>query len=411
MLKLGAVVILMQQNSNDIINLFPVSVDWEMIKTEKTDVVFSENTINYLNELSKSILKDPKAKLYPDVITFAFFCRRANIERLKGDYSSEDFRIGRGVVFHIAPSNVPINFAFSLVAGLLSGNKNIVKVSYKQFTQVDIVVRHLHLLEEQQIFSDVSKRIAVIRFPRTSNATEFFSSFCDIRVIWGGNDTIEQIRKNAIPSRSFDITFANRYSFAVINAEKLINENNIEAIVHGFYNDTYLFDQNACSAPHLVVWLGNNENVKKAKVLFWEKLGELVDKKYEFQNVMAIDKEVAFYRQAISMSVKKRGLSNNKLYCVEIKALRNDIEEFKCIGGYFTEYTAEKFDEIAPIIKNNYQTMAYYGIDSDNLIEFMSQHKPHGIDRFSKIGLTTQFSLTWDGYNLISSLSRTVQII
>ncbi len=411
MLKLEDVATLMHLNSIDMLNLFPLNIDWDIIKSEKADIVFSENTINYLNALSKSILKDPQSKLYPDVVTFAFFCRRANIDKIRNDYSNECFRIGRGVVFHIAPSNVPINFAFSMVAGLLSGNKNIVKVSSKQFVQVEIIVRHLLLLADQKLFLDVSSRLAIIRYDRSSKATEFFSSFCDVRIIWGGDDTITQIRQNIIPSRSFDITFANRYSLAVINADELINEKNIDGIVNGFYNDTYLFDQNACSAPHLIIWIGNNDNVHKAKYFFWNKLETLVDNKYDFKNVLAIDKEVAFYRQAISMPIKKNSMNNNKLYRVEINMLRNNIEDFKCIGGYFTEYTANELDEIAPIIKNNFQTLAYYGLDKKIITNFLLKHKPQGIDRFVKIGLTTQFSLNWDGYDLISSLSRTVQII
>ena len=39
---------------------------------------------------------------------------------LKKEYKKdESLRLGRGIIFHIAPSNVPINFAYSLVAGLL----------------------------------------------------------------------------------------------------------------------------------------------------------------------------------------------------------------------------------------------------------------------------------------------------
>ena len=41
-----------------------------------------------------------------------------------------------------------------------------------------------------------------------------------------------------------------------------------EKIAVGFYNDTYLFDQNACTAPHLIIWLGNDENIEIAKEYF-----------------------------------------------------------------------------------------------------------------------------------------------
>ena len=51
----------------------------------------------------------------------------------------ENFRLGRGCVFHISPSNVPVNYAYSLVVGLLTGNTNIVRISSKDFPQVEII--------------------------------------------------------------------------------------------------------------------------------------------------------------------------------------------------------------------------------------------------------------------------------
>ena len=45
----------------------------------------------------------------------------------------------------------------------------------------------------------------------------FSQSISDVRIIWGGDNTIDQIRKNKIPPRSFDLTFADRYSFCIIN--------------------------------------------------------------------------------------------------------------------------------------------------------------------------------------------------
>ena len=37
-------------------------------------------------------------------------------------------RLGWGTVLHIAPSNIPVNFAFSFLMGFLSGNVNHVRV-------------------------------------------------------------------------------------------------------------------------------------------------------------------------------------------------------------------------------------------------------------------------------------------
>ena len=81
---------------------------------------FAPDVLDFLSALSAALLKDREAKAYPDVITCAYFCRKAHLARLEEEYAGRlDGRLGRGVVFHIAPSNVPINFAYSLTAALL----------------------------------------------------------------------------------------------------------------------------------------------------------------------------------------------------------------------------------------------------------------------------------------------------
>ena len=391
------------------------NIEWlhgslEILK-ERPLVPFAEEVIDTLDALSKALMHDPQSRLYPDVVTFAFFCRRGNLLKLKEQNQSPisnvkcQIRLGRGIIFHIAPSNVPVNFAYSVVAGLLAGNTNVVRVSQKQFPQVDIIVKHIREIR--------MNRLAVVRYPHESNANEVFSAMCDVRVIWGGDATIATIRQNAIPPRAFDICFADRYSIAAINSDELntdkLNSENLKQLAERFYNDTYLFDQNACSAPHLVVWTGNH--VDEAKKLFWDAVQQVTEQKYQFQDVMAVDKLTALYKQACAMPTHDEETKNNILRRVEIYALPQDIDSFRCAGGYFTEYTARSLDEVAPIVNEKYQTLAYYGFTQQELADFVLRIRLTGIDRIVPFGETTAFSLTWDGMNLIERMSRIVDII
>ena len=392
------------------------NIEWLHGSMESLDerplVPFAEEVIDALDALSKALMHDPQSRLYPDVVTFAFFCRRGNLMKLKEQYQSPisnvqcQIRLGRGIIFHIAPSNVPVNFAYSVVAGLLAGNTNVVRVSQKQFPQVDIIVKHMREIR--------MKRLAVVRYPHESNANEVFSAMCDVRVIWGGDATIATIRQNAIPPRAFDICFADRYSIAAINSDELntdkLNPENLKQLAEHFYNDTYLFDQNACSAPHLVIWTGNKENVKQAKTLFWTAVQRVTEQKYQFQDVMAVDKLTALYRQAAVIPTHDEETKNNLLRRVEIDTLPQDIDSFRCAGGYFTEYTARSLDEVAPIVNEKYQTLAYYGFETQELSDFVLRNRLTGIDRIVPLGETTAFSLTWDGMNLIERMSRIVDI-
>lgn len=413
MQKSEDVVIPIQKNFNDVEFLFPKEFDIESFIQISPLEPFSEDAVEYLNALSLKLNKDKGVRNYPDVVTFAFFCRKANIHHFKKQYSHENIlRLGRGIVFHIAPSNVPVNFAYSLICGLLSGNLNIVRVPSKVFEQVDIICNAIQKLSQEPKYQSFSSRVALVRYDRQSSATAYFSSICDVRIIWGGDKTIEQIRKNNIPPRSFDVTFADRYSLCAINADKYINETAPAKIALGFYNDTYLFDQNACTAPHLIIWLGHNVNVESAKKKFWDNLYELVKSRYHIQPVIAVDKLTSFYYQAAqSEKVKKTITPDNLIWRIELNELSNDIDKYRCTSGYFSEYKASSLFELSKIIDRKYQTLSYYGIEKSDLIEFITQIKPNGIDRIVPIGKTTDFSLTWDGFNLIETLSRRVDLL
>ncbi len=91
----------------------------------------------------------------------------------------------------------------------------------------------------------------------------------------GGDETIRNIRNLSTPERCVDIAFSDRYSFCVIETEAVLelDERELQLLAEHFYNDTYLMDQNACSSPHLVVWLGKlgegAKNVSGQRYIRW----------------------------------------------------------------------------------------------------------------------------------------------
>jgi hypothetical protein len=402
----------MNKNYNDIEFLFPKEPDMDRFVQISPDEPFSGNAIAYLNALSIILNKDSRTKNYSDVATFAFFCRKANVFQLKKKYYTEKvLRLGRGIIFHIAPSNVPVNFAYSLICGMLSGNINIVRVSSKNFKQIEIIIDAIENLSNDPKYQSYSSRLILNRYDHQSSATAYFSSICDVRMIWGGDSTIEEIRKNTLQPHAFDVTFADKHSLCVINADTYINERSPKKIALGFYNDTYLFDQLACTSPHLIVWLGLDENVEIAKKIFWDNLYDLVKTVYHLQPFTAVDKLTAFYNQAVQLEgVKKTNMPDNLIWRIKLKDLSKEIDKYQCAGGYFSEYKASSIFEISKIIDRKYQTLAYYGIGKVELIKFITQIKPTGIDRIVPIGKTTDFSLTWDGINLIDTLSREIDL-
>lgn len=398
--------ILMQINLNKINFIYSKENDFESMRKLRALKPFSDEVCDFLNKLSKAIMMDRESKSYPDVITFGFFLRKSNIEKLKQDYLDIlSSHIGRGLSFHIAPSNVPINFAYSLVVGLLSGNPCIVRTSSKDFAQTRIVARLIKQVIEKYDLN-IGKYISIIGYERDTEITDYFSSICESRVIWGGDSTIKEIRKSNIPSRTVDIAFADRYSVGIIDAKSILKDD-IKNLAQDFYNDTYLYDQNACSSPRLIVWIGKEDEVNKAKEKFWGSIHEFLLEKYNVEPVVAVNKLLASYRCSIELdNVKLEKAKDNLINRIKLSSLIEEIPDYRCAGGSFLEYDDINLDELSKIVNKKYQTISYYGINPTELREWVFENGLLGIDRIVPIGKTSDFSLIWDGYDLIRSLSR-----
>jgi hypothetical protein len=369
---------------------------------------FSDEVCPFLNALSQALLADDDAKTYPDVITFGFFCRKANIEQLKAIYKGQLCgRLGRGVTFHIAPANVPVNFAYSLVSGLLAGNACIVRAPSGHFQQTGIICRTIQTVLERKSFRTLQDYIAIMRYERDDELTAHFSGLCDVRIIWGGDDTIQEIRRIPIPPRAFDITFADRYSICVIQAEAILGQRDLIQTAQDFYNDTYLFDQNACSSPHLVVWVGTQEAIRTVKERFWSAVYAVVEARYTVAPIIAVDKLTALCRRAIDLpGARANGMPDLLVDRIQLEKLTPHLDRYRCAGGSFLEYDDQNLDALRDIVTRKYQTLSYIGFRPEELREWVLVNGLAGIDRIMPVGRTAEFSLTWDGYDLIASLSR-----
>ena len=391
--------------------LAPYKPELEPVFSAKAFAPFYEGAISFFQKLSTQLLKNQSAKDYPDVISYAFWCRDASLRVMKKNYVGKQLRLGRGILFHIAPSNVPVNFAYSMTVGLLAGNANVVRVPTSKFPQVDIICSAIRELIETAEFQSIKNHIVLLRYEKNDVITNYFSANCDVRLIWGGDKTISDIRRSPLSARAFDLTFADRYSLCVIDSASYIDSADPSRVALDFYNDTYLFDQNACTAPHLVVWLGDTNNVKKAQELFWNSLHKVVANRYELQPVSAVDKLADAYRfAALNENCEIYNMVDNAIVRVRLNRIESGIEDARSTCGYFYEYEAKNLNEIAPLINRKFQTLAYFGVDAILLHDFIEKNRPNGIDRIVPIGRTLDFSLVWDGYDLICMLSRVVQV-
>ena len=329
-----------------------------------------------------------------------------SLGRLKERFEEKDgtVRLGKGIIFHIAPSNVPVNFAYSLVAGLLNGNANIVRIPSKDYAQVRVIVEAInHVLEWHK---EIKPYILLVRYNRDKDINDLFSSIADVRVIWGGDQTIAELRNSPLPPRSGEVTFADRYSLAVIDSDDYMAIKDKVRVAEDFYNDTFFTDQNACTSPRVVIWIGNQ--IEEAKRVFWDEEHKLVKGKYNFQAIQGVNKLTSSCLIAAEEpGVRVESHEDNLIVRINASEITDHLMDYRDNSGFFYEYNCHDILEIQKLCNDKRcQTIAYIG-DRRAVLPLI-EAGIKGIDRVVPMGKTLDFDLIWDGYDLPALLSRSI---
>ncbi|MEM8499279.1 MAG: acyl-CoA reductase [Pseudomonadota bacterium] len=377
---------------------------------------FSEETLQFTSALSSALMRDGRTAGIPEVTALAFWMRKANVISMQKDFlqPADNFRLPRGTVFHIAPSNVDTIFVYSLFLSLFCGNRNIVRISSTPNAQVDAILAVMNdIISAHPV---VAQSMMIVRYEHSEEVSRYFSSLCDVRMIWGGDETIRRIRSIPLPPRAKELTFADRFSLAVLDAEQFLNADDsaMQSCIEGFYRDSYWFDQMACSSPRLVCWRGGEQRlIREAQTVFWNRVEELlVTEEYSTAPALAMDKLVAQCRFAIEapspISIEKT--SSLRLARVESNSIPLEFREVHCGGGLFLEIHIESLADLLHCVDQKVQTMTCFGIDKKDVTAFLAESKPSGIDRVVKFGDALNFSEQWDGYGLLNELTRCVDV-
>lgn len=367
--------------------------------------LFDERIMGFFGALSKEIMHMPQAKAYSDVMSYAFWIRKQSIAKEQMRFENRK-KLGRGIAFHIAPSNVAVNFAVSFTSALLAGNPCIVRVSNKEFEQVNLITQAINKVLADE-YKDIQNYLVIVRYDHSVEITDYLSSICDIRIVWGGNRTLYEVRKSPLPPRAIEMAFPDRHSMAVVNSDVYM-ERDAKKIADLFYIDTYFTDQNACSSPRLIVWMGSR--IEEAKKRFYDALSEKLKREYDMAPILAIDKWNALCELSATHEGVKREGQDNVLMRVRVEELDEDLMNYKMGGGYFFEYDTDCLADIVPILGKSCQTISYLGVEPEEIQKVVLQEGVRGVDRIVPMGHTMDLTFVWDGYDMIDTMSRFVDV-
>ena len=372
-------------------------------------IIFEKSIINFFNEISINIKKNKRSMEYTDLMTFGFWCRKANIIKLSENYLGKNFMLGRGNVLHIAPSNVPMNFAYSFAFGMLSGNCNIVRLPSKNFKQVEILCQIISKICKKNKFKKILNKFCFIKYDKSNEISSDLSKNVDARLIWGGDETIRQFKMYKTPPRCIDLSFSDRYSISVIKTSELakLTNNERKNFVRKFYNDSYLMDQQGCSSPQAIIWICDRK--KEIINKFWNILHDFVKLNYE-KDLSITNKKISLIaKSAIKTNINfKTKFRDIRIVRLKTNNITPEIEKMQCHFGTFAEINIKKISDIKKLVSKKFQTVTYFGFKSVELEKIIFKNGITGIDRIVPIGRAHDIGPVWDGYDIIYTLARIV---
>jgi hypothetical protein len=373
------------------------------------NLIFNDLAINFFSDLSSELKRNKSVLKSPDLFFLMMWCTKKNLIINKERYRISSLRIGRGIIFHICPSNVPLNFFYSFAYGLLSGNSNIVKLPSRNYLETNILISAIKKTISKKKYLQIKKNNIFIKYEKDKLVNDFFSTKSDIRIIWGGDNTINEVRESKLNSKSFELTFPDRYSLSIINIESLkkTNTNEFKKLVKAFFYDSFTMKQQACNSPHFIFWTGKKDN--KIIEKFWISLSKVAKQFSNFSSIDMIDKLNHMCNQFLKIdNLQNYKNYNNFVYVVEYK--EKEIENIRGLNGIFYQKYINNIQDLSPYINHKCQTVTYFGFDKKTLENFIINNKNPGIDRIVPIGKSMNTNFIWDGFDMIKSLSRIVDI-
>lgn len=406
-----------EEFSNPIIHVFKDESELqrvvEIVENSPNGVPFDDSILEFFGRLSNSILQDKMAiRRFPDLAAFAWWIRPTNTSVLRNQFNrdreiSQAFRVPRGLVVHIAPSNVEILFAYSWAISQLCGCKSIVRLSSSHTEMSKFLVRQIFLIAHKLAVNLNSQFVTYDR--ENSVANESLLKNCDVLVVWGGDDTVTQFRKSPLKADSVMISFPDRKSLMILSSNSYLelDENKRDQVASLARRDVSLFGQQACSSPRSVVWIGTAKSREASDDFFfrWNSGGS---------SVLNLTTSELYQRNSFVHELAMDPNFISKHDFGEFIVCR--VRSFFGTGsnhpghGLLLETSIDSLAELEQLITSTDQTLAYFGIDRDYIKNTLENFKFNWPRRVVPIGSTADFDSIWDGIDLTQSMLRLVSI-
>lgn len=342
---------------------------------------------------------------------FAFWIRRGALQKLAANFERrlppQTFARPRGLVFHLPPQNVETVFLYSWALAYLAGNANITRVP-SEFSPAIRSVCEL-FLEELAAAGDETQFF--VRYGSASKLSAVLSAESDARVVWGGDAKVAAFAPLPLRNGGKALWFGDRSSFSVMNGEALrgLDELGRRALAQRVYNDVFIFDQMACSSPHVLFVVGDPERDRTAVAGLLDAVARLAVASGEAAETgHFMRKMVAAYQAVAQGGVSSLEWRNPAL--TSVVSTPSKRHEARVGGGFLWVDFVPSIAAVRELALDRDQTLTHFGFTTEEVHALAAVVAASGVSRLTPSGTALDFDLVWDGYDLPFELTRLVKV-
>jgi hypothetical protein len=387
------------------------------VSTSKFEVrPFDEAAMGLCAALSGRLLR---LRAHREAVALGFWMRPAAVAEMRAEFEASiprsQLAVPRGLAFHITPANVDTLFVYSWMLSLLMGNANIIRLSSRSSEVRMLLLEAIAAVLEDRTMAELAVRNRFVLTSHDETPLRVFSAASDVRVIWGGDATVEHVRRFDIPVRGRDVVFPDRHSLAILDAASVaaLDEAGLKTLADRFFDDAFWFDQGACSSPRLLMWRATDDAAETDHAV------------RRFRDAVLAATRRRHYTVETGMALKKMAFATDvaaRVDGVHVESVANeatwvrlggvaDYDRENCGGGLFFEVVSHDLAaDLSGLVAPRDQTVTTYGIDGEELRALAVRINGRGVDRFVPFGRALAFDSTWDGADLLHELSRRVVI-
>ena len=375
----------------------------------------SEHIIKLLDKFGKSIIRDPSLSRVPGLPYLSLWLREENIRSLyltnfgsipaSGDIITISSRLGmfsvpRGIVCHWIAGNVPVLGIFSLVLATLGKNASILKIPPELGRTFNLLLKGL---EETVLFvegdevtgSIIARSVALVSFPSSNHQiSEAFSLAADCRVVYGSEEAVSAISRLPHQVHCESIMYGPKYSLAVFDQVSKCSAD-FPDLLEGLARDIVLFNQTACSSPHVVFCEKGGFGIRKVaellKIAFERISGHLYHPLAEGTVIAVINTRAQYL-----LDVHKDILCSSDLkwtICMNDDLSLEEPVQGRCI--FLKE--VDDINQVLDLITRKVQTVSLSVRDELRRESFVQELAYRGVDRVMTPGMMHEYTQPWDG--------------